>query len=81
MQGFSVLNPWFLVGASAALVPLIIHLIERRRVKRVVFGSVIFLRGLVKRMARRRRTSELILLILRMAVLAQVAEAQRTRAP
>ena len=73
MGSLTALNPWFLVGLAAALVPLIIHLIERRRVQRVVFGSVLFLRGLVKRLARRRRTSELILLLLRMAVLAALA--------
>ncbi len=75
MGGLSALHPWLLLGALAALVPLIIHLIERRRVKRVVFGSVIFLRGLVKRMARRRRTSELILLLVRMALVAVLAVA------
>ena len=73
MNSVSTLNPWFLIGLAAALVPLIIHLIERHRVQRVVFGSVLFLRGLVKRLARRRRTSELILLLLRMAVLAVLA--------
>lgn len=73
MSHFAALNPWFLIGAAAALVPLIIHLVERKRVTRVVFGSLIFLRGLVKKMARRRRTSEMILLILRMALLAVIA--------
>ncbi|HUV38015.1 MAG TPA: VWA domain-containing protein [Planctomycetota bacterium] len=73
MNGLTTLNPWYLVGLAAALVPLVIHLIERHRVQRVVFGSVLFLRGLVKRVARRRRTSELILLLLRMALLAVLA--------
>ena len=73
MGGLAALNPWFLVGLLGALVPLVIHLIERRRVQRVVFGSVWFLRGLVRRAARRRRTSELILLVLRMIILGLLA--------
>ena len=73
MGGFTALNPWYLVGLAGALVPLVIHLIERRRVQRVMFGSVWFLRGLVRRVARRRRTSELILLVLRMVILGLLA--------
>lgn len=73
MGRLTALNPLYLIGVGAALIPLIIHLIERRRVQRVVFGSIWFLRGMVRRLARRRRTSELILLILRMAVLVFLA--------
>ena len=73
MDGTAALNPWFLVGLAAVAIPLIIHLIERRRVRRVVFGSLLMLRGLVRRVARRRRTSELLLLLLRMLIVALLA--------
>ncbi len=67
------LNPWFLAGGLAALIPLAIYLLHRHRAQRVVFGSVWFLRDLAKRIVRRRRAAELVLLILRMAFLAAVA--------
>ena len=37
------LNVAFLVGLVAAAVPIIIHLLNRRRVKRVKFSSLEFL--------------------------------------
>ena len=69
------LNPWFLAGGLAALIPLVIYLLHRHRAQRVVFGSVWFLRDLAKRIVRRRRAAELVLLVLRMAVLVAVAAA------
>src|SRR5512137_524881 len=75
MSMVQFLNPWFLVGGLAALVPLVIYLVQRHRAQRVVFGSVWFLRDLAKRIVRRRRAWELVLLVLRMAFLLTVAVA------
>ena len=69
MNGLTFLNPWFLLGASAALVPLVVYLLQRHRAQRVVFGSVWFLRDLAKKIVRRRRSAELILLIVRMVLI------------
>jgi len=69
------LNPWFLAGALAAGIPLVVYLVQRHRAQRVVFGSVWFLRDLAKRIVRRRRASELLLLLLRMGIVVVVASA------
>jgi hypothetical protein len=69
------LNPWYLFGALAALIPLLIYLAQRRRAKRVVFGSVWFLRALAQKIVRQRQTSEWLLLLLRMLILAILAVA------
>ena len=75
MHVLQFLNPWYLTAAAAALIPLVIFLVQRHRAQRVVFGSVWFLRDLAKHIVRRRRASELLLLFLRMAVVAAVAAA------
>jgi hypothetical protein len=64
MGGLNFLNGLFLAGAAAALVPIVIHLVQRRRVQRVVFGSVRFLRKMSQRVVRRRRLTELLLILL-----------------
>ena len=75
MGGLSFLNGLFLAAAAAAVVPIIIHLIQRRRIQQVVFGSVRFLRKMSRRVVRRRRLTELILILLRVAALALLAVA------
>jgi hypothetical protein len=75
MESLQFLNPWYLAGGLAALVPLAIYLLQRHRAQRVVFGSVWFLRDLAKKIVRRRRASELLLLALRMAIVAVVVAA------
>jgi len=73
MTAVEFLNPWYLTGGLAALVPLLMYLAQRHRAKRVVFGSVWFLRDLAKRIVRRRRASELLLLVLRTMIVAVIA--------
>lgn len=73
MGGLSFLNGLFLAAAAAGLVPIIIHLIQRRRIQQVVFGSVRFLRKMSRRVVRRRRLTELILILLRVAALVILA--------
>ncbi len=63
------LNPWMLLGFSAVLIPPIIHLLNRRRYEVVDWGAMQFLQiGEVTR--RRLFIEELLLMLLRMALIA-----------
>ena len=73
MSNLQFLNTAFVAAAALALVPVIIHLVQRRKVQRVVFGSVMFLRKMSQRVIRRRRLTELLLILLRAAALAILA--------
>ena len=67
------LNLAFLVGLVAAAVPIIIHLLNRRRVKRVKFSSLEFLDEVNKQRMRRINLRRILILILRtLAILALV---------
>jgi hypothetical protein len=67
------LNIAFLVGLVAAAVPIIIHLLNRRRVKRVKFSSLEFLDEVNKQRMRRINLQRILILILRtLAILALV---------
>lgn len=59
------LNSAFLAGLAAALVPLLIHLLNRRKVKTVEFSSVVFLRDLRKSRMRRLELKRWLLLAVR----------------
>jgi len=75
MGELTFLNGLFLAGAATALVPIIIHLVQRRRIQQVVFSSVRFLRKMSQRVVRRRRLRELLLILLRAVALAALAVA------
>jgi hypothetical protein len=66
-------SPIFLAALGAVAAPIIIHLIFRLRKKVVVFGSLRFLEKIVKKNRRRLRLRDLILLLLRIAVVALIA--------
>jgi hypothetical protein len=59
--------PLMLLGLAAAAVPIAIHLIGRRRAPVKRFGAIDFLFGSNKRVARRLRLRELLLLAVRVA--------------
>jgi hypothetical protein len=59
------LNSAFLAGLAAAVVPLLIHLLNRRKVKTVEFSSVMFLRDLRKSRMRRLELRRWLLLAVR----------------
>ncbi|MBP3955140.1 BatA domain-containing protein [Gemmata sp. G18] len=60
------LNPWtFLAGAALVSVPIIIHLINRIRYRRVKWAAMEFLLKAQKRMRRRKILEQLLLLLLR----------------
>lgn len=63
------LNPSLLIALVAATIPLIIHLLSRRRIKRIPFSTIHFLKKLEKRQMRYLKIRQLLLLILRMAVI------------
>jgi len=63
------LNPTILFAAFASLVPLIIHLFSRRRVKMIEFSSLKHLKAMQKRQVRRLRIRQLLLLLLRMLII------------
>lgn len=73
MPTLSFLNPAFLWALPVASIPLILHLLSRRRLPEVPFPTTSFLRALEPREIRRIRLREILLLILRtLALLALV---------
>ncbi len=67
------LNPLFLFGLLAAGIPLVIHLWNRRRVVTIDFSSLIFLTAAHRENARRFQLRQLLILLLRMAIIALIA--------
>jgi hypothetical protein len=65
--------PLFLAAAAAALIPLILHLINRQRAKDLTFSTLRFLKISVQKTRRRKRFHDLLLMLLRMAVLLLIA--------
>lgn len=63
----------FLFGLSAASIPIILHLIYRRRAPRIRFSTLRFLKISNQRTAARRRIQNLLLLLLRALLLALLA--------
>lgn len=69
------MNWLFLLGSLGASVPVVIHLIYRRKSQVVYWPSLRFLRTSVKRTSYRKRLQELLLLAMRAALLALVSMA------
>jgi len=65
----SFLNSTILLLGSLALIPILIHLFNRQRVKRLEFSSVRYLKSLQKTRMRRLKIKQLILLILRTLII------------
>jgi hypothetical protein len=69
---FYLLNPWMLIGLAALAVPVIVHLLNRRRYDVVDWGAMQFLQ--ISNVTRRRLLlEELLLMALRMVLLALLA--------
>ncbi|HZA50015.1 MAG TPA: BatA domain-containing protein [Myxococcaceae bacterium] len=62
-------QPWMLLGALAALIPLLIHLFDRRRPRPVPFGAISFVLRSQRRTASRLKLRRLILYALRTLIL------------
>lgn len=73
MFGFTLLNSAFLAGLAAVAIPIIIHLVYRRKSKVVLFPDLRFLKQVDQRISRRHKVEEWILLLCRMAVIALLA--------
>ena len=71
----SFLNPYFLAGLAAAALPVLIHLLTRDRVRREAFSTLRFFQKASRRVLRRKRLREMILLAMRVAACALVAVA------
>ncbi|HWR83169.1 MAG TPA: BatA domain-containing protein [Candidatus Deferrimicrobium sp.] len=72
---FSFLNSTVLLAAVAALIPLVIHLFSKRRVKIVEFSSLKHLKAMQKRQVRRLKIRQLLLLIIRMLIILTIVMA------
>src|SRR5215831_10187132 len=69
----SFLAPLFLVGAAAAAVPVVLHLLERHTERRVRFAAVALLKDAPVEHAARQRLRQWLLLALRVAALILLA--------
>jgi hypothetical protein len=67
------LNPLLLFGLSAISVPIIIHLMNRRKFDRVVWAAMRFLQISIEQNQRRLRLEDLILLLLRCLIVCLLA--------
>ncbi len=74
-MGLGFLVPAFLAGLAALLVPLLLHLRHWERERPHRFPSLMFLRRIPIRIARRRRITDWLLLLLRAAVVAALVVA------
>jgi len=66
---FNFLNATILLAAVATLIPLIIHLLSKRRVKVVEFSSLRYLKAMQRRQVRRLKIRQWLLLLLRMLII------------
>lgn len=69
----SFLQSYFLYGLLAASLPFIIHLLNRRKTKRIQFSTLFFLKELQKKKMRRLKLRQIILLIIRAMIVAMLA--------
>jgi hypothetical protein len=69
------LNPFVLFGLAAAAVPVLLHLLNLRKLRTVDFSSVRFLKELQKTSMRRLRLRQILLLILRTLLIIAVVMA------
>jgi hypothetical protein len=67
------LAPLFLIGALAGVIPVVLHMINRRRAKELPFSTLRFLRISVEKTRRRKRVHDLLLMLVRVAVLVLIA--------
>ena len=72
---FAFLQSYFLYGLLAVSLPVLIHLLNRRKATRVQFSTLFFIRELQKKQMRRLKLRQLILLLLRALVIAMAVMA------
>ncbi len=64
-KDMSFVNPLFFVGALAAFLPVLLHLIKRERSRKVEFPTLMFLRRVSRKTIRYQKLRHLLLLLLR----------------
>ncbi|MCK4590638.1 MAG: BatA domain-containing protein, partial [Candidatus Latescibacteria bacterium] len=69
MQNIAFLNPAVLPALTVALLPILIHLLTRRKLKKVAVSSVVFLQQLQKKRMRRIKVRQWLLLVLRTLII------------
>jgi len=69
------LNPFVLFGLAAAAIPVLLHLLNLRKLRTVEFSSVRFLKELQKTSMRRLRIRQILLLVIRTMLIAAVVMA------
>ncbi len=67
------LHPWFLLGLGAVAAPVIIHLVFKMKARVVPYPSVRFLQQVDRKVARRQKIRELLILLLRCLAIALLA--------
>ncbi len=65
----SFVNPLFILGALAAGIPILLHLIKRERALRIEFPTLMFLRRVSRKTIRYQKVRHLLLLLLRVLTL------------
>jgi hypothetical protein len=65
----SFVSPLFLLGALAAAIPVLLHLIKRESAQKIEFPTLMFLRKISKRTIRYQRLRHLLLLVVRVLAL------------
>ncbi len=65
--------PLFLMAALAAAIPIVLHLVNRRTAKQLPFSTLRFLKISVEKTRRRKRIHDVLLMLLRAAVLLLIA--------
>jgi len=69
----TLLKPILLLGAALAVVPLIIHFLNKTRYRVEPFGGMMFLRSAMRVRAQTLKLRQLLLLLLRCALFALLA--------
>src|SRR5262249_30623529 len=68
----SFLHPWMLLGTTAALIPILVHLFDRRRPRPIPFAPISFVLRSQRRTAYRLKLKRLLLYTLRTLILLAV---------
>ena len=64
-----LLNPTILLGLLAASIPIILHFLNLRKIKKVEFSTLSFLKELQKSKIRKIKIKQLLLLLIRILII------------
>lgn len=65
IEGMTFLNPFVLIGLAAAAIPIILHLLNLRKLRTIEFSTLSFLKELQQTKIRRLKLRQLLLLLIR----------------